>query len=73
MTSAKVALINRVNQPYESDLAIQLTLIGNNDLLNLNTEAQMTGPNGPCGTAPCFTPQPGRVLLGLDAGPQRAP
>ena len=56
VTSAKVALINRVNQPYETDLAIRLTLIDDNDKLNLNTDAQMTGRNGPCGFAACYSP-----------------
>src|SRR5215470_4811070 len=39
VTAAKVALINRVDQPYGQDLSIRMQLIGNNDLLNLNTWA----------------------------------
>lgn len=55
VTPAKVTLINRVTQLYEEDLSIRLMLIANNDLLNLDTYAQATGPNGPCGAAACFT------------------
>ncbi len=55
VTAAKVALINRVDQIYEGELAIRLVLIANNNLLNLDTAAQMTGADGPCGTSPCFT------------------
>ena len=55
VTAAKVALINRVTQVYHDDLSIQLQLIGNTDLLNLNTWSQTIGPNGPCGAAACFT------------------
>ena len=32
-----------------------MDLIGNNDLLNLNTPAQAYEPNGPCGSAACYT------------------
>jgi hypothetical protein len=55
VTAAKVTLMNRVNQIYEDETAIRLVLIGDNDKLNLDTAAQMTGANGPCGVAPCFT------------------
>ena len=55
VTAAKVTLVNRVNQIYEDDLAIRLSLVAGNDLLNLNTAAQMTGANGPCGAAPCYS------------------
>jgi hypothetical protein len=55
VTAAKVALMNRVNQPYEDDLAIHMDLVANNDLLNFNTYARMTGADGPCGSAPCYT------------------
>jgi hypothetical protein len=55
VTPAKVTLINRVSQVYEDDLSISLQLIANNDLLNLDTWAAATAPNGPCGAAACFT------------------
>ncbi|WP_231127059.1 M12 family metallo-peptidase [Motilibacter aurantiacus] len=55
VTSAKVTLMNRVNQVYEDDLSIRLVLIAQNDVLNFNTAAQTTGANGPCGAAPCYT------------------
>ncbi|MEP6910626.1 MAG: M12 family metallo-peptidase, partial [Actinomycetota bacterium] len=55
VTPAKVALMNRVTQIYEDDMTIRLQLIANNDLLNLNTYADAVAPNGPCGSAGCFT------------------
>lgn len=55
VTAAKVALINRVTQVYEDDSSIRLTLVANNDALNLNTAALATGVNGPCGGAACYT------------------
>ena len=56
VTAAKVTLVNRVNQIYEDETAVRMILVGNNDLINLDTPAQMTGANGPCGSAPCYTP-----------------
>src|SRR4029077_10601060 len=55
VTSAKVTLINRVTQVYEAETSIRLVLIANNDALNLDTAAQATGANGPCGGSACFT------------------
>ncbi len=55
VTAQKVTLVNRVNQIYEDDFAIHLALVANNDVLNLDTAAAMTGANGPCGAAPCYT------------------
>jgi hypothetical protein len=55
VTAAKVTLMNRVDQIYEDDLSIRMVLVNNNDLLNLDSWAQAIGPNGPCGTAACFT------------------
>jgi hypothetical protein len=55
VTAAKVALVNRVTHIYEAETSIRLVLIAGNDALNLDTPAQMTGTNGPCGGAACFT------------------
>lgn len=55
VTAAKVALMNRVDQIYEDETSIRMILIANNDLLNLNNAALATDPNGPCGSAACFT------------------
>lgn len=53
--AAKVALINRVTQVYEDETSIRLVLINDTDKLNLDTAAKMTGTNGPCGGAACFS------------------
>jgi trimeric autotransporter adhesin len=55
VTAAKTALMNRVNQVYEDDLSVRMVLIANTDRLNLNTAAEATGANGPCGGSACFT------------------
>ncbi|MEW7851056.1 M12 family metallo-peptidase [Massilia aurea] len=55
VTAAKVTLINRVTQVYEDETSISLVLIDGTDALNLNTPAEMTGANGPCGGAACYT------------------
>lgn len=79
VTAAKVTLINRVTQVYEDETSIRLVLINNTDALNLDTAAQMTGANGPCGGTACFTTAQAatcgsatltrnRVVVGLLAG-----
>ena len=52
----KVTLINRVNEIYHDDLGVELRLVNETDRLNLDTAAEATGANGPCGSAPCFEP-----------------
>lgn len=53
--AAKTSLINRVTQIYEDETSIRLVLINDSDKLNLDTAAKMTGTNGPCGGAACFS------------------
>ena len=56
----KATLMDRVNQVYNDDLAIEFVLItGTDTKLNLDTVAKMTSPNGPCGQNACFTADPG--------------
>ncbi|WP_338758612.1 M12 family metallo-peptidase [Massilia sp. METH4] len=55
VTAAKVTLVNRVTQIYEDETSIRLVLVDGNDALNLDTDAQMTGANGPCGATACYT------------------
>lgn len=55
VTAAKAALINRVTQIYEDETSIRLVLIAENDRLNLNTAAQFSGANGPCGGTACYS------------------
>jgi hypothetical protein len=55
VTPAKVILMNRVTQIYEYETSIRMVLIAGTDALNLDTAAQATGANGPCGGSACFT------------------
>lgn len=79
VTAAKVTLINRVTQIYEEETSIRLVLIDATDNLNLDTAAEMTGANGPCGGSACYTTSQAstcsssllsrnRVVAGLLAG-----
>jgi hypothetical protein len=79
VTAAKVTLMNRVTQVYESETSIRLVLIDATDKLSLATTAAMTGANGPCGGSACFsaaqastcgsgTLSRNRVVAGLLAG-----
>ena len=54
--AAKVALVTRLNQVYGDDLAVRFLLVDGTDRLNLDTAAEATGTDGPCGASPCFTP-----------------
>jgi trimeric autotransporter adhesin len=54
VTAAKVTLVNRVTQIYELETSIRLVLVANNDLVNLDTAAQFSGANGPCGGTACY-------------------
>ena len=66
--------MNRVDQIYEDELAIRMILINQTDKLNLNTAADMTERNGPCGGAACYTDFQASRLLGpaAQAQPDRA-
>ncbi|WP_372729007.1 M12 family metallo-peptidase [Nocardioides sp.] len=66
VTAAKVTLVNRVNQVYNDDMAIELELVDATDELNLDTVAKATGPNGPCGAHPCFDPATNNTAGQLD-------
>jgi hypothetical protein len=52
--AAKVALVTRLNQIYNDDLGIRFLLVDDTEELNLDTEAEATGADGPCGANPCF-------------------
>ncbi len=55
VTAAKAVLVHRINQLYEADLRTRMLLVAATERTNLNTDAEMTGPNGPCGGDPCFS------------------
>lgn len=52
--SAKFAILNRVADVYNADLATHLVLANGTDLLNFDTEAKAFGSNGPCGVDSCY-------------------
>jgi len=58
VTAEKATLMVRVNQIYNDDLAIRMVLVEGTDRLNFSTDAQATGPNGPCGLNPCWVDNP---------------
>jgi Metallo-peptidase family M12B Reprolysin-like len=62
----KVTLINRVNQIYNNDLATELRLVNDTEKLNFDTDAEATGPDGPCGSAPCFETETAQLPGDLD-------
>ena len=55
VTSEKVTLMNRVNQIYNDDMAINIELTSD---VQFNTWADATGANGPCGQNPCWVNDP---------------
>jgi hypothetical protein len=52
--AAKVALINRVDEVYNDDVAYKFVLVDDEDKLNFLTPAEMSGAPGPCGADACF-------------------
>ncbi|WP_036569562.1 reprolysin-like metallopeptidase [Nocardioides sp. URHA0032] len=60
----KVTLMNRVNQIYNDDLAINMQLVNGEDKLNFATDAMATGPDGPCGANPCWVDDPDATANG---------
>lgn len=58
VTAEKVTLMDRINQIYNDDLAINMVLVGDNDKLNFDTPAEAFDPNGPCGANPCYVNDP---------------
>jgi hypothetical protein len=54
VAAEKATLVNRVNQIYNDDLGVKMVLVDGNDALNLATQAEATGVNGPCAPHRCF-------------------
>jgi hypothetical protein len=64
--AAKATLVNRIDEVYNDDLAYKFTMINGTDTkLNFLTQAEMSGPNGPCGADACF---PGATGTGFKCG-----
>ena len=53
--AGKTAMMNRINQIYNDDLAVRMLLVNGTDKLNFQTITEATGANGPCGGAACYT------------------
>jgi hypothetical protein len=53
--AAKQTLIDQLNAIFSPELAIRFELAPGSVALNLDTAAEATGANGPCGTQGCFT------------------
>lgn len=51
----KAALVDRVEEIYNDDLGVRLVLADGSDRLDLDTDAEMYGADGPCGPSPCYT------------------
>ena len=64
--AAKVALVTRLNQVYNDDLGVRFLLVDETEQLNLDTETEATGADGPCGANPCFEPRAGNQPGMLD-------
>lgn len=55
VTAEKVTLMNRVNQIYNDDLAINMEITAD---VQFNTWEDAVEPSGPCGANPCWVNQP---------------
>jgi hypothetical protein len=51
----KTALINRVNEVYNDDLAVKFVMVAGTDTLLNFSATEETGANGPCGANACFS------------------
>jgi hypothetical protein len=67
VTAEKTTLMNRVNQIYNDDLAINIEMTSD---VQFNTWEEATGPDGPCGANPCWVnePEPGDANGGYVEG-----
>ena len=50
----RATLVNRVNKVYNDDLAVRMVMADGSENLNLDTEAEATEPDGPCGENACY-------------------
>ena len=67
VTAEKVTLMNRVNQIYNDDLAINIEMTAD---VQFNTWEDAVEPSGPCGANPCWVnePEPGDANGGYVEG-----